>query len=82
MVGTLLSAFFLTIFKSSAETKEQRAMRGGVGQNNEKGKIYILPGHVRIKNNLNDAGLGCFDNLSAHLMAVFKARCQKEIISF
>lgn len=52
------------------------------GSNNEKGKIYILPGHVRIKNNLNDAGLGCFDNLSTHLMAVFKARCQKEIISF
>lgn len=49
-----------------------------MGQNNEKGKIYILPGHVRIKNNLNDAGLGCFDNLSTHLMAVFKARCQKE----
>lgn len=56
MVGTLLSTFFLTIFKSSAETKEQRAIRGSVGQNKEKGKIYILPGHVRLKNKLNEAG--------------------------
>lgn len=56
MVGTLLAAFFLTIFRSSAETKEQRAIRGSVGQNKEKGKIYILPGHVRLKNKLNEAG--------------------------